>query len=152
RLIHRLEDGQVGLLRCGRGGVRVVGQVGVELVAVVDGRRVGLRAGGGHLRGDGQGLRGAGVDRADGPDAAGAAVTALAGGGGDEGDARWQHVPDGDAGGRVGAGVAQGNREGDGVADVGGGVADRLGDLQVGLLRGLGGSGRVVAGVGVELV
>src|SRR5262249_13107395 len=63
-----------------------------------------------------------------------------------------QQVGERDVGGRVGAGIAQRDSEGDGVADVGRRVAHRLADGEVGPLGRLGGTGAVVAADRVELV
>src|SRR5262249_31060792 len=115
RVTHRLRDGQVGALRRLGGGVAVVGGVGVELVGGNDARRVRQRVGAVHPHLELQRQRRRGTDRADVPDAGGAVVRPLRGGGGDETEPGGQQVADADVGGVVGAVVAQGDGVGDDV-------------------------------------
>ena len=130
----------------------VVGRVRIELVGGGDGRRVGLGGGTDHGGGEGQCRRGIVGERAHGPLAQELVVTALTGRRRHEIQPGRQQVIDRHAGGCIGAIVGQSDREGDRVADVGRRVAHRLVQGQVGLLRRLGGAGRVVGRVGVELV
>src|SRR5262249_28741751 len=130
RVAHRLAHREVGLLRRGRFGGRVVAGVGVELVAVGDGGRIGLGVGGGDGRLDLQGGHAAAGDSAHGPKT-GVAVVGSAGAGGDEGQTRREQVRDLYAGGVIGADVGEGDGEGNSVADVGRGVADGFGQSQV---------------------
>src|SRR5262249_56023755 len=70
-------------------------------------------------------------DRADVPHSGRAVVNALARRGGDEGQPRRQQVAHLDPGGVIRAEVGQCDREGDGVAHIGRGGADRLAEGQV---------------------
>src|SRR5262249_59423044 len=72
-----LGQGQVSLLGIGRGRVAVVGGVRVKLIGVVNRRRVRGRVGVKHLRSNDQGLRRAGIDGADSPDAGVGVVAAF---------------------------------------------------------------------------
>ncbi len=76
----------------------------------------------------------------------------LALGGRHQREAGGEQIRERHSGGLVGTDIAHGDGVRDHVADIRSGVADRLGDDQVGLLRRFRGTGAVVGRDGIELI
>ena len=117
---------------------------------IVGGVRLG--AGPEDPRPDQQRLRDRRADRPDGPHPGRGVIRPLAGRVRDERESRGQEVGHPDIRGVVRAAVAERDREGDDVADVGRGVVHGLGKGEVGELRRLDDGGRIVGDDRVELV
>ena len=146
RIVHGFEQPHVGAGDQDLDFVCVVGQIGIHLVVVGDGRHVGPAVAAGarrRFRVDLQGGGGPGRQGADGPGAGPRIVGALAGRGGDVGEAGRQRIGHRHAGCRVRrAGVGDNQREDDRIPFVQFGGAGRLFDGQIDFDDGIHDGGR----------